>query len=273
MAEENVGSQDAEHGDAVDKATRLGWVPQEEYKGDKSKWRDAEEFLEFGERLNPILRDNNKRLEAQLRERDLQIASIQKEVGKFAKIHEQTVKDAYAKALSDLKAEKKAAFEIGDYDTVMALDDKIAETRIAEKTPAEAPPPQPPKNEVPDDIQATFNEWSQANSWIKDPEMEAYARAAGELLVKQGVVAKGEYFKPFLAKVTEKVKERFPENFPEVRRGAPNRVEGGSDSGSGRPAGKQSYNHLPAEAKESCDLLVKTIPGYTREKYCAAYRW
>src|SRR5580704_3545528 len=43
-------------------AKRLGWTPQEEWKRDPAKWRDAPEFLEETPRHIESLRDQNKRM-------------------------------------------------------------------------------------------------------------------------------------------------------------------------------------------------------------------
>ena len=48
-------------------ARNLGWVPQEEFRGDPGKWVDAETFVERGHTIMPILKSNNKKLEEQLR--------------------------------------------------------------------------------------------------------------------------------------------------------------------------------------------------------------
>ncbi len=262
----------SEHDLAVDKAKALGWVEQEEYRGDKTKWRDAEEFLDFGERLNPILRENNKRLEAQLRERDQTIAKIQASVEKFAVVHEQTKKAAYEEALKTLRAEKKTALEVGDYDAVIAVDERIAVTRDAAKQAevGERESAPPIKTAEHTRIEQEFTAWNAQNKWTEDPELEAFAQLQGSILLKEGVDTKGDAFVPFLNKVAERVKARYPEKFPESKRVGASRVEGSSTGGS-TGGGRESYAALPAEIKEVCDSLVESIPGYTREKYVKAY--
>src|SRR5216684_794953 len=47
----NAGGSDAE-----DQARALGWVPEEEYTGNPSKWADAETFLEVHSKNNGALR-------------------------------------------------------------------------------------------------------------------------------------------------------------------------------------------------------------------------
>src|SRR3970040_676509 len=145
MSEEEKTPEIIAHEEAVVKAKTLGWVPKEEYKGNPEKWRDAEEFNEFGERLNPILRENNKRLEAQLRTKEeahaKELAEIRASVAKFAKLHEETEKVAYAKALADLRAERKEALAEGDYDRAEEVTEQIENAKTAAKAEKEVREP------------------------------------------------------------------------------------------------------------------------------------
>src|ERR1700727_987239 len=63
------GAQDApEHApnEAEREARNLGWVGKEEFKGDPSKWRPAEEFLDRGRTILPIGLHDKKRLQRNL---------------------------------------------------------------------------------------------------------------------------------------------------------------------------------------------------------------
>ncbi len=256
--------------EALRKATDLGY-DADRYAQDDPKWKSPEEFLDFGERLNPILRENNKRLEAQLKARDEQIARIQVEVTKFAKVHEETAKAAYAKALVELKAEKAQALEQGNYEEVVEIDEKIADTRAAEKAPQVQ---QQKVNEVPTEIQETYQAWEKENKWLSDAELNAYAKAEGEILVAGGFDATGNNFKPFLDKVAERVKERHPEKFENDNRRNASMVDGGGDGvSSGGAAKKHTYASLPKEAKEACDFLISTGTFKSKEDYLKNYQW
>ena len=50
-----------------EEARKLGWVKQEEWKGDPDKWRPAEEFVERGRNIVPIMRERLEKLEKELR--------------------------------------------------------------------------------------------------------------------------------------------------------------------------------------------------------------
>ena len=282
MSEEEKTPEVTAHEEAVAKAKALGWVPKEEYKGDPEKWRDAEEFNEFGERLNPILRENNKRLEMQLKAKEEQhareLAEIRAAVAKFAKMHEETEKVAYAKALAELRSERKEALELGDFDRAEEVTERIETTKAAAKEVAVTVHTEPRKlpPEIPAEIQEVYAKWSTKNQWAVEgtekynPEMDAYARAIGEVLVKSGVSANGDSFEPFLNKVTEKVKARFPEEFGNPLRKMAS-VEGDGSGGDGTPTGKQTYANLPKEAKDACDFLIETGTFKSRAEYVARY--
>lgn len=277
-----VDTSTPEYADAVAKAKLLGWVPKEQFRGQESAWRDAPEFLEFGERMNPILRENNRRLEAELLASKQQIANIQKQVAEFAKLHEQTKAEAYKQALADLKMQKKEALENGDLDAVVELDEQIADTREAERQAKRAVE----KDNVVDDkpqksadpvAETIYRDWStqpEIKLILADPEMEAYSRAIGEVLTNTREHIRetpAESFKVFLNLVAEKVKARFPEKFRNDNRAEESRVEG--SGGAAKPAsGKRNYAALPKEAQEACDFLVST-GTMTREQYLATYKW
>jgi len=262
----------------LEKAVRLGYDP-DRYEQDDPKWKSPEEFIAFGEQLNPILRENNKRLEAQNSELREEITKIQIEVAKFAKLHEETSKAAYAQARADLKAEKAEALSTGDYEAVVEIDEKLEATREAEKQAdaeaaakkAEKPAPKTP--EVDPETAKQFAAWEAKNPWTQNKEAEAFARSVGILMAQEGQPHTGDDFVPFLNKLTKKVKERFPELFEDSPRERDSLVEGGGDGGEYVPKGKKTYANLPKEAREACDLLVATVKGYTREKYVQAYKW
>ena len=44
----------------------MGWIPPTRYKGDPTRYIDAEAFLERGETVMPILKENNKKLQTEL---------------------------------------------------------------------------------------------------------------------------------------------------------------------------------------------------------------
>jgi uncharacterized membrane protein YqaE (UPF0057 family) len=41
--------------EVIDKATKMGWTPKTEFRGDPDKWRPADEFVERGENMLPFV--------------------------------------------------------------------------------------------------------------------------------------------------------------------------------------------------------------------------
>jgi len=273
MSEENVGTPE----EVMTKAKAMGYDP-DRYAQDDPKWKSPEEFVEFGERLQPVLKERTRYLEEKNASLEARIQAIQTEVVKFAKIHEETEKAAYAKALADLKAQKAEALGNQDYEAVVELDEQIADTKQAQKQPPVAAVERKP--EIPAEIVQLNNEWMKANPYTVegsaeyDLNMDAYARAMGEVIVrKEGKPQTAAEYKEFLGKVTARVKEAFPEKFENPMRHSSQTVEGDGGAGVGVGSAKRTYANLPQAAKEACDVLVATQPGYTREKYLKIYRW
>ena len=48
---DDIGSGDADVSAIETEARQQGWKPLEEFEGNPEHWRDAQEFLEFGQRL------------------------------------------------------------------------------------------------------------------------------------------------------------------------------------------------------------------------------
>ena len=57
-------------------AKEMGWVPQDQYHDDPTKWVDAKDFVERGEHILPILRANNKKIKKELSEREAQLKEL-----------------------------------------------------------------------------------------------------------------------------------------------------------------------------------------------------
>ena len=67
MADENIVESSAAP-EVQSKAEKLGWIPPARFKGDPEKFIDAEQYLERGETVLPIVKEQNKRLHAQVAE-------------------------------------------------------------------------------------------------------------------------------------------------------------------------------------------------------------
>lgn len=221
------------------RARAMGWTPKEEFKGDPAKWRDAGEFVERGENLLPLVRAQNKRLEAK-------IAELEKTTRDFAEHLSKTEQRAYDRAIADLKEQRKAALAAGDGDAFEKADDQIKE--IERDVAAKAA-----KNAKKDDSGAdpVYAEWESRNPWLKDSELSDYAEFAAQKLRQSGEKATGA---EFLDLVAAKVKAQFPTKFTNPRRETAQAVEGAAP---GRRGSGKTYADMPAEARSACDRMAK----------------
>lgn len=227
------------------RARQMGWTPKDEFKGDPSKWRDAGEFVERGESLLPLVKAQNKRLEAK-------VAELEKTTRDFAEHLSKTEQRAYDRAIADLRQQRKEALAAGDGDAFDKADEQIEKLR----RDAEAKAAKRADKQADDGPDPVYTEWESRNLWLKDAKMQAYAESAAEFLRKSGENATGA---EFLELVTKEVKARFPEKFTNPRREGAQAVEGAAPAA--RRGGK-TYADMPADARAACERMAKNgFPG------------
>lgn len=218
------------------KAARMGWTPKDQFKGDPEKWRPAAEFLERGETMLPIVRATVKRQEKQ-------IADLTRDMKQMGEYFTKAETRAYDKAMADLKAQKVQAVKDGDGESLVKLDDDIADLKKDMESKAK------PATKG-DDDDPVYSEWAERQSWLKDKDMAAYGDAAAHYLRSKGVEATG---RKFLDMVTSEVKAKFPDAFENPRRRDAPAVEGATTQ---RKGGK-GFADMPADARSACERMAK----------------
>ena len=145
-----------------DRAREQGWRPVEEFEGDKSKWVSAETFVAKGELINKI-----ESLGKELKNTKKAMAMLQD--------HHKQVKEAeFTRAVNFLKQQKKQAYEQGDVDKIMELDEQIAEVKETQKKQSEL------INQQENEIHPNFTRWVSNNAWYQnDNELREAADAIG----------------------------------------------------------------------------------------------
>lgn len=231
---EPVEQVDTETTDYEARARAHGWKPKEEFVGDETKWVDAKEFVELGEKKLPILRETNRRLESK-------INSMQQSIQKMQAIYEAREKAAVAEAIEKLKAERREAIEDGDYSRVEQIEKKIDNTRL-------------PEVQQPDERYVRFvNEcdWFTTSSRPGDPYVTQYAVQVEKELQR-------DY--PDVEERLQKVRERVEERFATRLGIAPKAPRGGVPVEATRrtPAPqKDAFAALPAEVKQVAEMQIK----------------
>lgn len=247
------------------KASRLGWVPKEEYRGNPDNWRDADEFLRKGEEIQGYLKKDLDKVQQMLTARDKEINELRSTMEEFRKFHNETEARAYKRAIEDLKQLKAVAIEQGDGSKVVELDEQIADLKEAQKKPQVAPVSSA------DQVNQEYLEWLPNNQWfVTKPELGRAATEYAEFLKFKDPTLAG---KRLLDAVTAEIKDKYPEAFENPAR-QNSQVGTSSDNrpNSGK-AKKRTYADLPADAKAACDKFVKTIPNFTVADYLKDYDW
>lgn len=248
--------------DIEQEARTMGWIEQDKFKGDPSAWVSAEEFVERGRKVMPILRHNNERLMTELEQRKLaetalrtEISSLRETISDLTKFQAEEVKRQVAAEKSRLLVDLKAAKAAGDTDLEIDLQEELADVKAREKEIGKAKPEKeastpPQQAETPE-----FREWAAVNPWFgKDNRKTALAIGIAQEL-RQTTTLEG---KAFFDKVSEEMDQYLSP------RPAHSKVEGSATpSGSSSPKGK-TFSDLPPDAKQVCEAQAKKFVGQGR---------
>lgn len=234
--------------EAESKARLLGWVPQEEFKGDKMQWRDAETFLRVGEEHKGILRENVNKLQNEVQRLRQELEDKDRTMQEFAAFKNNAETRALERTKGELERQLAEAIKNGDGEQatkLLADRDKLVaagQQFVARQQPQQQQAPDP-----------SFQPWAQENPWYgTDRDLTAYADKMGRFL--RNVEGDRTVGQEFLNKIRDEVKARFPSKFQQQRVQSPDSGGGGGEQ---RSAGGKSYYDLPSDAKAACDKFVK----------------
>ena len=251
------------------RARRLGWVPKDEFRGDPDRHRSAEEFLERGETMLPLLKKDNDKLHEGMTKLERRLEEQARTFTQFVEFASKGEERAYKRALTELEAKRDSAIETADVAGARRAQSEIDQLN---KDAATAPKPVVQQTESAPALDPVIQTWITENDWFnKSPSLRAYSTEVfGELERTYPGKSKSE----LLAETKQKTMERFPDKFGiNTRRDEASAVSTpGSVTQPRRKAGR-TYDDLPPEAKKACDKFVKQIPKYTREQYVKDYDW
>lgn len=236
-----------------------GWVAQAEFKGEATKWVDAETFVKRGEEILPIVNAKNRKLTETVEDLRKTVDELKVGNSQFREFHEQSLararqeKDA---AIAQLETIRKKAITDSDGEAFDRADKRIQELRAQ---PAQRPGLSPAQRA-----------WLEDNPWYSsDKTLKALADGLSDDLAAERPDLVGR--REFLDELAKRVKAEMPHKFENPNRQRTT-VENTPPGGGGN--GKQkTYENLPADARSACDRFIKTIPGFTKEKYVADYQW
>lgn len=249
-------------------AEKMGWIPPSRFKGDPERFIDADTYVKRGEEVLPIVREQNKRLHAELDSLKSEsaktrqaLADAQKAIEQMEERHIVATQKAVEDARKQLKAQLAAASEAGDYEGVAELTDQL--TKMPAATPVVAPSSKPAVYVPPPELAA----WQAENPWFgTNKRKTALALAIAQELRDAGETASGRAF-------FDKVKDEMDKDIPPVTPPA-DKVAGarGSSDGNGSGGGRQGYASMPAEARAACDADAKRFVGEGK-KYKTLADW
>lgn len=261
---ESQQQQDQLRQQAETKARAMGWRPKDQFRGDPTKWVEAEEFVRRGEQHLPILRDRLDRTQRELEE----LRQTSREALEMQRENQKRERARLQAEIDDLKAKRRDAVASGDQ---AAFD--AAERGIEQREKVMPPEPKAPVEPAAGrDIPPEALEFEQRNEWFRsDPVLRRKAIA-----LHNAQLADPDDKRPLAEKLLEvenEVKRLHPHKFSNQRRNGASSVDGGGDLGGGgqpRNGAKKGYQDLPAEARAACDRYVGQ-KLMTREQYIADY--
>lgn len=273
-AQESTGAENtaiAQNGDIEATARRMGWRPKEEYKGDESKWVEADAFVARIQDEVPVLKRTLRDMDSKFAKLEQKLAEQTQVLTDFREFASRGEKRAYERALAELTAQREVAVAHADTEGFKAAEAAIAKLNEETKpTTTERKADPPPRTETTPQPVPEISDWMSRNSWFNtDTELHEEARLIDASLMRRHP---GMPIAERLEMVTARVRKEFPEKFGNVRRDAAATVAQPGGQTTTRKRGR-TYDDLPSEAKRACDKFVKTIPGFTRDQYVKDFDW
>lgn len=233
--------------DFESEARAHGWTPKEDFKGDPTRWVDAETFIQRADEVMPLLKKQNQGLKSQ-------ISELTRTVKRLAKAEQ----SAYENAIADLKAKAEAAVESGDLAAFRKVDGQIESLRkeaaadVADTAHGE-------------DGQEQYEAFREANAWYdkanlasaSEVEVEArlFADRLADKYARQGLTAELPPSQ-FFARIAQETEERFPLLKAKKTREKPVSPVAGVTPNGG-PRGAKTGANLPPEAKEHAERYMR----------------
>lgn len=254
------------------RAASLGWTPKETFKGDPAKWVDAEEFLRRGEEIMPILRENNRRLQQQLdtqagelSEAKQAIAESQEAMQALIAHQTEATKAAVKDTKARLRGQLRAAREANDFDAIEQIEDQLDEVRDTERKLEAAPPPKKvdaPAPPTQPKLDPEFIAWQRDNPWYGSDKRRTAQMHTEAMLLRDDPANNGlkgrAFYERAAAEADAILNPKATHSKVETGTGT------GTPSTSSSTSGSKTFASLPAEAKEACRTLGKSLIGPNR---------
>ena len=239
-------------------ARSRGWVPQDEFKGDATRWVDAETFIERTETVMPLLKAENARMKRELSDMKRQM----RQFSKHASAAEERIR-------AEIQSEMEAAVEAGDVEGFRKLQKKADEL-----TDGKSEAPKHTQEEVIEafDVFREENPWYDRANLANASEIDINARLYADRMTEKHI-KKTEEMAPdeFFAFIADEVKKKYPQIVAKPRREKPQSDV--SPAGNGRmPRNTKTWENLPAEARQRFEKWINNGLG-DKDYYLKTFDW
>lgn len=250
----------------VAEARAIGWVPEEEFRGDKTRWVDAETFVEKGKTMVPLLRHANKELESKLAKTMNEVTSLrglvdasQESITALRQFHEEDTQRQIKKAKATLLTEIKQAKTDGNVDLEIQLMEELSDFNNVTKAATTPAAKEEAKKElkVAAKIDPAFQTFMEQNPWF-GVDIRKSDRAMGIAQLMRADPANDKLSgTEFFAKVLDEL-GTIEGGGRQVSKVASSNPSGG---GSGSSTGRKGFADLPPDAKSKCLQQAKKLVG------------
>jgi len=269
-----------ENNEKVEQEARgMGWVPQDEFRGDPEKWRPANEFLDRGKNMLPILQERMGKLQGDMEGYKTTISGLETTISDNAQKTQAAIlsigKKAYDRGRNEIIEGMKKAGEDGDTDKVESLgEDLKALDKAAEVPDVTSAPPQGNNPHFDQWIAKPENGWYYSDRVARD--------VANSIAVEMANQGQNPNTLKFYEDVTARVQSELPERFVKGKKLVPGSDELNVERGGADPpppkGNKKSFKNLPQWAKDGFDELAdQTLPDgkplITKEDYVKSFDW
>lgn len=230
-----------------------GWTPKEEFRGDQSKWVDAETFAKRADEVMPFLKKQNAGLKREIDDLKKQFRQASSH---FSKAEER----GYQRAMADLEAKHDEAVEVGDVKASKAIRKEMDQLKaeVAAGPADDAPEADPEK------ARKELNAWVEVNDWyVLDDTKRRFADLQADLMGPAQQWEGGQ--SAWLEELGKRVDRKFAEK-------KPNPVNGGGNREGGK-TGAKTFANLPAEAQRLAKKWVASGIIKNTDDYVKNYDW
>lgn len=237
-------------------AMSKGWRPLEEWDGDPDQHIGAKEFLDrepFFERI--------KSQSSEIKRTKKELAELKETIKELSEHHQRVRETEYQRAMEDLKARRREAFESGDYERLETVEGKMKELEEIQQEEANLRAQRNSQGQNSDhgDLPVEVQEWMEENTWYdEDPVRRAVLEACLQQVIDNNPnITKTP--RKALEEATKLAKREVPGRFGLERVRGSAVVEPGEGSSRARSGrSKYSARHLTDEQKAVGKRFIAT---------------